>query len=208
MADSITNVLIPTQTGATRLFLGPAREAGVVERGGGVTTAMRVCCWVCNFFFGAAAHENANLNPINCETQGGTEGSSHVTSQEHICWPAWPGSLHDARILMVSWCEVDMVATLGHILPHTDTHTQSRVGRFFFFFLLLASRQFVVTLLNYVFPVCLLKCNAPCSRSHLGFLSVLSCTWPQVARAARGVPNELGVKLSLLTDYATKYEIT
>lgn len=26
MADSITNVLIPTQTGATRLFLGPARD--------------------------------------------------------------------------------------------------------------------------------------------------------------------------------------
>lgn len=24
------------------------------------------------FFFGAAAHENANLNPINCETEGGT----------------------------------------------------------------------------------------------------------------------------------------
>lgn len=38
MADSITNVLIPTQTGATRLFLGPAREGGVG------TPAMRVCC--------------------------------------------------------------------------------------------------------------------------------------------------------------------
>lgn len=33
MADSITNVLIPTQTGATRLVLGPARD-GMLGGGG------------------------------------------------------------------------------------------------------------------------------------------------------------------------------
>lgn len=42
MADSITNVLIPTQTGATRLFLG---LLGKEECWGkGVTPAMRVSC--------------------------------------------------------------------------------------------------------------------------------------------------------------------
>lgn len=167
-----------------------------------------VCVAESVIFFGCRSTWECELKSyklVRRERRGGR--GSHVTSQEHICWPGWPGALHDSRILMVSWCEVDMVATLCRIPPHT--HTQSRVGSvFLLLFLLLASRQFVVTLLNYVFPVCLLKCNGPCSSSHLGFLSVLSCTWPQVAQATRGMSNELGVKLSLLTDYATKYEIT
>lgn len=186
MADSITNVLIPTQTRATRLFLGGSYDACAAAESVVFSFFWLRRTWEC---------ELKSYKPRRTVGQWQLRGGwcSHVTSQEHICWPGGRlAQLQNSNGLVV-WsghgCH-----TLCRILPHFARHTQSWIRFFLLFFL--AIRQFVVTLLNYVFPVCLLKCNGACTSSHLGFLSVLSCTWPQVAQATHSLPNELGVKLS------------